>query len=64
MNDSPSLWAAARSALIAERRYDGRAYDEQSPSTIWHPNGSKVSSFDRQFLNAATAAVLELWRAE
>lgn len=61
-NDSPFLWAAARSALIAERRFD-RPYDEQSVSTMFHPNGSFVCSQHRGFNGAAQLAVIELWRA-
>lgn len=56
MNDSPFLLAAATNGLIAERRYD-RPYDEQSPATIFHPNGSKVCSFHRGFVGAALAAL-------
>lgn len=59
--NSPSLWAAAQSILIAEQRND-RSYDESGQSTLFMPNHSKVCSFDRAFLGAATAEILEQWR--
>lgn len=45
-------------------RWD-RSYDEQSPSTILHPNGSRICSYDRPFIAAAMREVLRLyeWKA-
>jgi hypothetical protein len=62
MNDNGFLYVAALSPLVAERRYD-RPYDEQSPGTLFMPDGSKVCSFSRAFLNAASAEVLLLWQS-
>ena len=40
-------------ALACENRADRRMYDEQHASTVRHPNGSLIASFDRAFLAAA-----------
>lgn len=41
-----------------ELRFD-RPYDEQSPSTLIHPNGSLLCSQDRPFLNVAARLIVE-----
>lgn len=62
-NDSPFLFVAAEDRLIAERRFD-RPYDEQSPATLLHPNGSAVCSSDRAFVGAALAVMYAAWRKQ
>lgn len=49
-------------ACVMRREHRGdRPYDEQNPSTLRHPNGSFVASFDRPFLAAATRCLLGLY---
>ncbi len=49
-------------AIDCELRPD-REYDEYSAGHVVHPNGSLVGSLSREFLGAATRAVLAHWSA-
>lgn len=57
------LTATHDPARWSEHRGD-RPYDEQDPSTIRLPNGTRVASFDRGFLNAATREALNQWETQ
>lgn len=49
--------------LLLEHRYN-RPYDEQTPSTLIHPNGTLACSYDRPLLNAMAREVLAAYDAE
>lgn len=53
----------AAEMLQFEFRGDRPAYDEQSPSTIRHPNGSVLACGDRALCGALTKHVLDVWTA-
>lgn len=44
---------------FCEHRGD-RSYDEQDSSHLYHPNGSLIASYDRDFLAAATREVMDM----
>lgn len=46
--------------LDFEKRPDRGIYDEETPSTMCHPNGTLIASFDRPFCAAATREILAI----
>lgn len=53
-------------AVYLEHRGDRSvtAYDETTPSSIPHPNGTVITSGHRGFVGAALLAVVDAWLAE